>query len=124
MIRMDVEFRSNGSAVFTSGEHQAPDAHALARKLVEAGAPDQPIEGGRPGKRDWTARSLHAFAAVTLWEGERGFQTQTYAPYPTRDLHPALQRAISARVERRKNRREARAGTPAPPKPFSALPHG
>ena len=112
--RFDIQHHTNGSITATCDGHSASSERALARKLVEADAPDGPIEAGRPGHRDYTVASLHHFAAGTLTEGEKGFQRGIYVPYPAREMHPALQHAVSSRVEARKNRLSGSAATPGP----------
>lgn len=109
MYRFEITYRHDGTAQHACGDHTATDARALARKLVEAGRPDGPIEAGRAGKIDWTAPSLHRFAAVAMMEGDRGFSFKPYAPYPVRDLHPALDHAISVLRGERKTAAEERA---------------
>lgn len=101
--RFDIQHHTNGNITVASAGHSANSERGLARKLVEAGLPDGPIEAGRIGRRDYTVASLHHFAAGTLTEGERGFHRGIYAPYPPREMHQALQHAISRRVEARKN---------------------
>lgn len=112
--RFDIEHYSNGNITVASAGHSANSERGLARKLVEAGLPDGPIEAGRIGRRDYTVASLHHFAAGTLSEGEKGFTRGIYAPYPPRDLHPALQHAISRRVEAGKNGVSASAAPTTP----------
>jgi hypothetical protein len=112
--RFDIQHHANGSITATNAGHSANSERGLARKLVEAGLPDGPIEAGRPGCRDYTVASLHHFAAGTLSEGEKGFQRGIYAPYPPREMHPALQHAISRRVEAVKNGVSGNLATPAP----------
>lgn len=104
IYRFDVAFRSDGACRFTCNGHRHADMHGLARAIVEADAPDGRVEGGRPGKRDWTAPSLHALAAGTLSEGEKGFTRGIYQPYPPRAMHPALEHAVSRATVARKNR--------------------
>lgn len=103
MYRFDTTYRTDGVAVHACNGETATDARALARKLGEAGAEDGPVEAGRIGRRDWMVASLHQFAATTLSEGDRGFKTGVYAPYPPRDLHPALDHAIAVERGRRKS---------------------
>lgn len=112
--RFDIQHHTNGSLTATCGRHSANSERGLARKLVEAGLPDGPVGAGRPGKTDYTVASLHHFAAGTLSEGEKGFTRGIYAPYPPRDLHPALRHAISRRVEAGKNGASGVLATPAP----------
>ena len=101
--RFDIQHHTNGSITATCAGYSATSERALARKMVEAGLPDGTIEAGRTGITDYTTPSLHHFAAGTLSEGEKGFVRGIYAPYPPRDLHPALQHAVSRRVEAVKN---------------------
>lgn len=108
-----VEHLPAGRTRFVFGGHQADSEHALARRMVEADMPDAPVTGGRPGCVDWTVGSLHALAAATLSEGERGFSRGVYTPHPSaadRGMHPALDRAVCALRERRKMAFEARGG--------------
>jgi len=119
--RIDIAFRSNGSVIATAGDHTADSDRALARKMVEAGLPDGPVEIGRPGQTDMRAPSLHLFAAGTLSEGDAGFSKGIYAPYPMRDLHPALDRAIAALREARKTASDALAAGAAAAKAHKAL---
>ena len=112
--RFDIQHHTNGSLTATCAGHSANSERALARKLVEAGLPDGPMGAGRPGKTDYTVASLHHFAAGTLSEGEKGFTRGIYAPYPPREMHPALQHAISRRVEAGKNGASALAAPTTP----------
>jgi hypothetical protein len=92
--RFDVEHRSNGSIVVRCGDLSADSERGLARRLVEEDRPDAPIEGGRPGKLDWTHRSLHRFAADGVAPRE--------ADQTPERLHPTLAAAVTAlRAERR-----------------------
>lgn len=96
--RFDIQHNATGSFTATCGEHSAGSERALARKLVETDAPDGPIEGGTPGKTEWTAPSLHMLAASTLNETDKGFVRGIYAIHPmasNQQMHPALQRAVS-----------------------------
>jgi hypothetical protein len=104
--RFDLNHRSDGSAPATCGEHQARDARALARAMVNAGCADAPLEAGRPGRTDYRAASLHAFAAMSLSEGDRGFRLAVYAPHPEAQVSRALQNAISRCAVAAKNRRQ------------------
>jgi hypothetical protein len=104
--RFDLTHRSDGSAPATCGEHHARDARSLARAMVNAGCPDAPLEAGRPGSTDYRAPSLHAFAAMSLSEGDRGFRLAVYAPRPESQVSPALQDAISRCAVAVKNRRQ------------------
>jgi hypothetical protein len=106
--RFDTEYRSDGSCLHRCGEHQHRDARALARLLVESDAPDGPVESGPPGKRHWTTASLHAFAATTLEDGDAGFKNRVWRPYPPREVHPALQDAVSRVDGQRRAAFEAR----------------
>lgn len=56
----------------------------LARALVEAGAPDCPVEArGTNGRLRYTAKSLHAFARWTITEPDAGrLQLQRYHERP------------------------------------------
>jgi len=112
--RFDIEHHSNGSHTATCGKRSANDERKLARQIVEAGLPDGPLGVGRPGRTDYTVASLHHFAAGTLSEGEKGFTRGIYAPYPPREMHPALQHAISRRVEAGKNGVSASAAPTTP----------
>ena len=100
--RINIAFRSNGSVIATAGDHTADSDRALARKMVEAGVADGPVEIGRLGQIDMRAPSLHLFAAGTLSEGDAGFSHGIYAPWPVREINPALERAIAALREARK----------------------
>jgi hypothetical protein len=108
--RFDITHYGNGSVTVMCQEFTASSERVLARLLVESGAPDGSVEAGRVGTRDWTAPSLHAFAAGTLTEGEKGFTSGVYAPYPPRALPPGLEHAVSALVTRRRAAFEARTG--------------
>ena len=108
--RFDITHYGNGSVTVMCQEFTASSERVLARLLVESGAPDGSVEAGRVGTRDWTAPSLHAFAAGTLAEGDKGFTSGVYAPYPPRALHPALGHAVFALVTRRRAAFEARTG--------------
>jgi hypothetical protein len=101
--RFDIEHRTDGGARITCGDHEARDERALARKMVNAGAADGPIEAGRLGHVDYRVRSLHAFAATALEEGDRGFRVRTYKPHENSTVTPALERAVSRRECARKN---------------------
>lgn len=102
--RFDVTHRSNGTMAVSCDDCTAASERTLARMMVELGVPDAPVEGGRHGKRDWTAPSLHRLAAGTITEGERGFAHGIYAPYPPRDMHPELQHAIEQATAARQAR--------------------
>lgn len=106
MHRFDIEHRHDGSIRVTCGDHHADSEHGLARKLVNAGAADGPIEAGRVGHVDYRVKSLHAFAAVSLSEGENGFSLGVYKPHPNAQVSEALQHAVSSLVVTLKNRRE------------------
>jgi hypothetical protein len=101
--RFNIEHRTDGGARVTCGDHEARDERALARKMVNAGAPDGAIEAGRVGHVDYRVRSLHAFAATALKEGDRGLSVVPYAPHPEAEVAPALQTAVSRVVARRKD---------------------
>jgi len=104
--RFNIDHRHDGSIRVTCGEHIHASERGLARKLVNAGAVDSPIEAGRPGRTDYRVGSLHAFAAVALNEGEAGFSAGTYKPHPEAEVSPALERAVAARAVAVKFRRE------------------
>jgi hypothetical protein len=108
--RFDITHYGNGTMTVECQGHTASSERVLARVLVESGAPDGTVDVGRVGKRDWTVSSLHAFAAGTLAEGDKGFTSGVYSPYPPRVLHPALGHAVSALVTRRRAAFEARTG--------------
>lgn len=93
--RFDVTPRPGGKSRFTCDDIESPSAHGLARAMVEIGAVDAPVEVGRAGRVDWTSASLHMLAARTLSEGDKGFTRGVYAPFPPRDLHPALAAAVA-----------------------------
>lgn len=82
-LRFDVEFKPSGACVFHCGGISAGTEAALARRLVEEDTPDAPIEGGRPGRLDWTMPSLHRAAVRAVSAKDQG-------------LHPALQAAVVA----------------------------
>lgn len=109
MYRFDIQHHANGTMTVTCDDCSAPSERVLARMMVELGMADGPVEAGRDGRVDWMVASLHRFAAVALSEGDKGFSFPPYAPYPPRDLHPALDRAISALRRDRKTAAEARA---------------
>ena len=102
--RFDIQHHSNGNITATCGKRSANDERKLARMIVEAGLPDGPLGVGRPGRTDYTVASLHAFAATTLTESDRGFSHGIYAPHPEHGeaMHPALKHAVAALRERRK----------------------
>jgi hypothetical protein len=106
MYRFEIDDRSDGGARITCGEHVANDERALARKMVNAGAPDGPIEAGRTSCTDYRVRSLHAFAATAIEDGERGLLVRPYRPHEKSTVTIALQTAISLRECAVKNRRE------------------
>lgn len=108
--RFNILHRGDGAVRVTCGEHHADSERGLARKLVNAGAVDGPIEAGRAGRVDYRVASLHAFAAGTLREGEMGFSVATYQPHPEATVSPALQNAVSVRMVAVKFRAEERAG--------------
>jgi hypothetical protein len=111
--RFEIEHRTDGGARVTCGDHEARDERALARKMVNAGAPDGPIEAGRVGHVDYRVRSLHAFAATALYERETGLVVAPYSPHPEATVTPALAHAISSYRGRRKNGVSGAAGSPA-----------
>jgi hypothetical protein len=108
--RFDIEHRTDGGARVTCGDHEARDERALARKMVNGGYLDGPIEAGRVGRIDYRVRSLHAFAATALSEGDRGLYVAPYAPHPEAEVTPALQTAVSRVVAARKFRLSRAAG--------------
>jgi hypothetical protein len=108
--RFEIEHRPAGAVRVTCGIYEARDERALARKMVNGGCPDGAIEAGRSGKIDYRVRSLHAFAATALTEGDRGLYVAVYSPHPEAEVTHALQIAISGVVEGRKNRVSRAAG--------------
>lgn len=55
----------------------------LARQLVEAGAPDGPVEArGADGRLRFTSPSLHGLARWTIEEGDRGIRQRRWKPSP------------------------------------------
>ena len=104
--RFDMTHRHDGGIRVTCADHHADSERGLARKLVNAGAVDGPIEAGRPGRTDYRVASLHAFAAMALSEGENGFAMRVYKPHPDAQVSEALQHAVSSMVVTVKNRRE------------------
>jgi hypothetical protein len=55
---------------------------SLARALVAAGCPDQPWQAFTPeGTPSLRGRSLHAWAKLTVTEGDAGFRQQPYAEH-------------------------------------------
>lgn len=55
----------------------------LARMLVEAGAPDEPVAVyGTEGNLRFTAPSLHGLAAWTIEESDRGIRQRRWKPSP------------------------------------------
>jgi hypothetical protein len=106
MHRFEIEHRSDGGLLATCGEHSDRSERGLARKLVNAGVADGPVEAGRPGRVDYRVPSLHAFAAMALSEGEIGFRMAVYKPHPSATVSPMLEHAVSSCVGRRKNRLE------------------
>lgn len=121
MYCFEITHRHDGTTQHACSDQAATDARTLARKMVEGGALDAPIEAGRTGRIDWTVPSLHRFAAVAMMEGDRGFSFKPYAPYPTRDLHPALDHAISVLRRDRKTAAEERAARVVAEKAEKAL---
>lgn len=107
--RFDIEHRGDGSVRVTCGTYEATGERALARKLVNAGAPDGPMVAGLPDSDAYRVASLHRFAAHTLAERDTGLQIEVYKPHPRAEVSPSLERAVSASVEAAKNRREAEA---------------
>jgi hypothetical protein len=113
--RFEIEHKAAGAVMVTCGDHQARDERALARKMVNAGAPDGVIEAGRAGRIDYRVRSLHAFAATALEEGENGAYVRTYRPHEKAAVGSALQHAIFRRTARVKNGVSGAAGIPPAP---------
>ncbi len=64
MLRVELE----GSDRAYVGKHEADSVMALARKLVEAGFPDQPLECWRGDMLCLTFKSLYWAAAHTIRE--------------------------------------------------------
>lgn len=55
----------------------------LARALLEAGAPDGPIEArGTDGKLRFTSPSLHRLGRWTIEESDRGIRQRRWKPSP------------------------------------------
>jgi hypothetical protein len=102
IYRFDITHHGTGTMTVECQGHTAGSERVLARVLVESGAPDGAVEAGRVGKLDWTAPSLHVVAAGTLSEGDKGFTSGVYAPYPPRVLHPALGQAVFALSAKRR----------------------
>lgn len=114
VYRFDIEHRHDGGVRVTCDGLEHHDERGLARKLVNAGAEDGPIEVGRPGRVDYRVISLHAFAAGALEEGDQGIRIRTYRPHPDAKVSPSLQHAISSRVWAVKNGRKHSTGITAP----------
>jgi len=119
--RFEIEHKAAGAVLVTCGIYEARDERALARKMVNGGCPDGAIEAGRAGRIDYRVRSLHAFAATALEEGDRGIRVRTYKPHEHSEVTPALQYAVSVRECALKNRREASAGMMTPNAAENAL---
>lgn len=98
--RVDVFHGAKDSVVMRCGAFEAGGIAQLARALVEIGLPDAPMHGGRPGRHDWTAASLHGQAALAVTAQER----EQRSPDP---LHPALRAAVTALQAARERRRQA-----------------
>lgn len=98
--RVDVFHGAKDSVVMRCGAFEADGIAQLARAMVEGGLPDAPMHGGRPGRHDWTAASLHGQTAVAVTAQERDQRS----PDP---LHPALRAAVTALQAARERRRQA-----------------
>lgn len=115
MYRFDIAYRSDGGVRVTCSNDAHHSERGLARKLVNDGAPDGPIEAGRVGRVDYRVASLHAFASRRMVERDAGgLHVVPYEPHPHAQVSPALQHAISASLARVKNRRKAATASPAP----------
>lgn len=109
MIRIELSERRDGADMATHGdtvaEHpKASAVHLLARKLVQAGAPDQPWEAYRSGALCLRGRSLHELAAVDKRDADAGIKTTLWQPFPGdaegEALHAALKHARARLSER------------------------
>ena len=95
VYRIETSFGSAGSCRFSHSDMAAPSLPRLARLMVEDDMPDGPVEGGRAGRLDWTARSLHHLATQSVAAKELAEHSE--------QLHPTLLAAVvSLQAKRRR----------------------
>lgn len=90
MITMTTSSRSDGTDIAQTTHNGATltatsrngAAFKLARLLVDAGAPDEPVEARMlDGRLAWTSPSLHRMAKSTVSEGDQSPRVRPFVPF-------------------------------------------